>query len=357
MGAWQFVYLFAAIPLGFALDRIGLVNALFAAAILISVSALLRAFAIDTLTLGLAVALFGIGGPLISVGAPKVISCCFNDDERALAMGIYMTGPALGGIFSLSLTNSVLMPYFNGQWRYVFLCYSALVFVAGVVWLIVNLRMRQQSKQLLSGSDISARNGGSGESRFSAFFKLCRLPVVQIVLLMSVFVFTYTHGLGNWLPSILQESGFSAAEAGYWSSIPTVVGVLASLTIPRLAKGSRRFLILGLVSLLAVLSLLGLLFLDGWMLLLALCAIGIVRGTLMTLCLLILMQTPSVGSRYMGIAGGLFFTFAEIGGVAGPSGIGYFRDSTGSFDLALMVLLGTTVVMLLLAVLTRYLSR
>jgi len=272
-----------------------------------------------------------------------------------LAMGIYMTGPALGGILSLSLTNSVLMPFFNGQWRYVFILYSALVFIAGSVWLAVNLRMKQQSVQLLSVDDVSSSS--DGESRFSAFFKLCRIPVVQVVLLMSIFVFTYTHGLGNWLPSILQESGFSAVEAGYWSAIPTVVGVLASLTIPRLARGSRRFVILGLVSLMAVLSLIGLLFLEGRLLLLALCAIGVVRGTLMTLSLLILMQTPSVGSRYMGIAGGLFFTFAEIGGVAGPSGIGYFRDSTGSFDVALMVLLGTTCVMLLLALLTRYLSR
>ena len=36
-----------------------------------------------------ALAFFGLGGPLISVGAHKLISIWFNERERKLAMGIY----------------------------------------------------------------------------------------------------------------------------------------------------------------------------------------------------------------------------------------------------------------------------
>ena len=120
LGAWQFVYLFAAIPMSLVLDKYGEYVALTAGAILIATSAVFRGIAPDPMLLWIAVAIFGLGGPLISVGAPKVISQWFASTERGLAMGIYMTGPALGGIFSLTLTNSFLMPLFEYAWRYIF---------------------------------------------------------------------------------------------------------------------------------------------------------------------------------------------------------------------------------------------
>ena len=50
---------------------------------------MMRGFAQGQLTLLSAVAFFGLGGPLISVGAHKLISIWFNERERKLAMGIY----------------------------------------------------------------------------------------------------------------------------------------------------------------------------------------------------------------------------------------------------------------------------
>ena len=57
----------------------------------------------------------------------------------------------------------------------------------------------------------------------------------------------------------------------------------------------------------------------------------------MTIAILILMETPAVGAENMGVAGGLFFTAAEIGGVFGPVGIGAIADRTGGFDAALFM--------------------
>ena len=51
-----------------------------------SFSCMMRGFAQGQLTLLLAVAFFGLGGPLISVGAPKLISIWFNERERKLVM-------------------------------------------------------------------------------------------------------------------------------------------------------------------------------------------------------------------------------------------------------------------------------
>ena len=75
---------------------IGLRWSLFAAALVIGASGVARTLALDALTLFAAVGLFGLGGPLISSGAPKLISQWFHERDRGMAVGIYMTGPAVG---------------------------------------------------------------------------------------------------------------------------------------------------------------------------------------------------------------------------------------------------------------------
>ena len=59
---------------------------------------------------------FVLGGTLISIGAPKLIIIWFNERERKLAMGIYITGMALGSTTVLSITNSVIMSWMETGW-------------------------------------------------------------------------------------------------------------------------------------------------------------------------------------------------------------------------------------------------
>ena len=65
-----------------------------------------------------------------------------------------------------------------------------------------------------------------------------------MMLVVGVGIFFFNHSLNNWLPQILRDGGMDAVTAGYWSSVPTVVGMLGALVIPRLATPERRFLIL-----------------------------------------------------------------------------------------------------------------
>jgi len=58
---------------------------------------------------------------------------------------------------------------------------------------------------------------------------------------------------------------------------------------------------------------------------------GVTSCTLVPLLTLILMDTPEVGSRYMGSAGGLFFCISEIGGFLSPMVVGVLADWTGGF--------------------------
>ena len=88
LGALQLVYIDTALPCGAIIDHLGLRRSLLIASVLVGFSCMMRGFAQGQLTLLSAVAFFGLGGPLISVGAPKLISIWFNERERKLAMGI-----------------------------------------------------------------------------------------------------------------------------------------------------------------------------------------------------------------------------------------------------------------------------
>ena len=50
---------------------------------------------------------------------------------------------------------------------------------------------------------------------------------------------------------------------------------------------------------------------------------------------LTLLELPGVGEKRAGIASGLFFSAAQIGGVVGPLGLGVLYDLSGDFGLGL----------------------
>ena len=74
LGAWPFVYLAVSALVGKVLDRVGVRVGLSLGAVLIGVSGLLRGAAQSGTGLWFAVAVFGLGGPFISIGAPKLVT-------------------------------------------------------------------------------------------------------------------------------------------------------------------------------------------------------------------------------------------------------------------------------------------
>ncbi len=345
LGAWPLVYIVVAIPCGAFVDRAGLKWALFLAAILMAASGALRAIAPDYITMFLAVGIFGIGGPLISIGAPKAIAQWFRGRERGIAMGIYITGPSLGGVLSLSLTNSVLMPAVDNEWRAALMVYAVIVLVAGFAWFVLAANPINRSVEA------AAKKGGTMGDQIAVFGALLRIPSVLLVLAMSIGIFFFFHGMGNWLPELLRHGGMGPAEAGLWASIPVAVGIVGSLIVPRYATPPRRFAIL--LVLFASIGVGAVLLFSTQMpsIIASLAVQGLGRGSLMAIALLVLMETRGVDAGHMGAAGGLFFSAAEIGGVLGPISIGVVADLTGGFDGALwmMIAVSASLVLLLLA--------
>ena len=340
MGAWQLVYIFSAVPCGMLLDRIGGQRALLIGVLLIAASALGRALAVDYWTLLGAVMLFGLGGPIVSSGAPKMVAELFTGSERGMAMGIYMTGPAVGAVLCLGLTNSWLLPLLGG-WRAVMLLWAGIALAAGVAWFLVGRFFAASPHAAPAAQQFApstSRETSPSQLRVTA--NLARIPAVRLILAMSIGVFLFNHGLNSWLVELLRVGGMDPARAGYWATLPTVVGIAGSLLIPRFATRKRRLFLLMALAAAALAAALLLRCTDPGALTLGLILQGIARSSLMTLLMLTLVELPEVGERRTGVASGLFFSAAEVGGVLGPLGIGILYDTSGGFDSSLWSLAG-----------------
>jgi cyanate permease len=350
MGAWPLIYIFSAIPCGALLDRAGPRRALFLGALTVAASVAARAFSGGHLELFAAVAILGIGGPLISVGAPKLIGLWFEGPERGLAMGLYITGPTTGNVAALAGTNALAMPLMGGDWRAVLLVYAGFVLLTGLVWLVIAAHPASRAAERRIAAE-------PRESQRAVFSALLASPTVRIMLVISVGIFFFNHALNNWLPQILRDGGMDPVTAGYWSSVPTVVGMIGALIIPRMATPERRFyILLGLIGSACVAALL-IRTLDDTVLPIGLVLQGLARGSMSSVAILFLMEAKGVGSRVMGAAGGMYFSAGEVGGVLGPLSVGALFDATGGFSAPLLMLSGVCVLLALLLARLRVVNR
>ena len=73
LGSWQLVYIATALPCGAMIEGLRR-SLLITSEYWLGFSCMVRGFAQGQLTLLLVVTFFGLGGPLISVGAPKLIN-------------------------------------------------------------------------------------------------------------------------------------------------------------------------------------------------------------------------------------------------------------------------------------------
>ncbi|MFM9969119.1 MAG: CynX/NimT family MFS transporter [Burkholderiales bacterium] len=331
LGAWPMVYIAAAAACGALTDRIGPRRTILLALSIIAASGALRGFAQGYWELFFSVAVFGFGGPLVSIGAPKLVSVWFAGKQRGLAMGIYTTGSSLGLVISLSATNSVFMPLMNDHWRYVMFLYAGIALTAALVWFAIGCHPAFRALERRQAAEPKVR-------QMELFANLIRLPEVRVILLMSVGVFFFNHALNSWLPEILRSGGMDATSAGFWAAMPTAVGIAAALLIPRLATPGYRHSILAALFASAAVATLLLHSGSGPLLALGLVCQGIARGAITSIIMLCLLEARNVSSRFAGSAGGLFFTVGEMGGVLGSVTLGAMYDATGGFAAGLFTL-------------------
>jgi cyanate permease len=340
LGAWQLTYIAVSLIGGTIIDRWGVRKSLFTGAIIIALSSILRYFPHGFGTMLFAVVLFGVGGPMISIGCPKTVSVWFSGRSRGTAIGITTTAPWVGGLLAFSLTNSFVMPLTGYSWRLTFVYYGLIACVFALVWWFLAREARP-----------AITNESTGIT--GVFVSLLKLRKVQIVLIMGLLTFAVNHGLSNWLPKILETSGLSPAIAGYAASIPMAVGIPAILVVPHIVPPHSRELIVALFALLAAAAIMAIVMTSGFLFLAGLVLFGITASSFMPLMILLLMDSSEIAGRYMGSAGGLFFCVAEIGGFGGPMILGVLVDITSTFKAGAIFLASALVAIFSLALLLR----
>jgi CP family cyanate transporter-like MFS transporter len=341
LAAWQLTYIFCSVPCGGLLDRFGPRRMMFASVLVIAVSVALRGVASDYVTLLLAVMVFGLGGPLISSGAPKVVSLWFTGKERGLAMGIYFTGNATGGIVAVALTNSVFLPAIGGDWRDLMSGYALFIILVGVIWLGISAHPASRDMEAKLKAEDKRRS-------MDVFLELVRDPVVRLVLLMGLFILFYNHGMNHWLPDLLRSYGMTPSEAGYWAAIPTLFGMVASLSLPRMATPDKRFAILLGLFVCAAVATVMVWAASGPLLAAGLVLQGMCRGAMTSISILLLIESGDGNTSRVGAASGLYFSVGEVGGVLGPMSMGALAHATGDFDASLFMMFGVACLLMLI---------
>ena len=348
LGSWQFVYVLFAIPAGYILDRTALNSTLFIASLIMSFSLVCRSLSENFSQLLFAVALFGLGGSLISVGVSKVTSVYFKGKSRAIIMGILMTAPPFGAIICLAITSTILLPIYDNDWRSIIFIYGFVPIMAGILWLILNklYQLNYESKNQLV----------SIKQQIILLKSFLRNKRIFLILILAISAFYLNHGLASWMPKILLSKGIAVTSASLFATIPVIVGILSALLIPRFAIGKARFYIIIILFLNAAFSVFLIQNDLGIYLIIGLIFLGITWGPLIAILLTHLTDTKIIQSKQAGLAGGLFFTMAEIGGIIGPVSIGIIYDYSNNFNTALSFYSFILVVMIIPVILLKRLD-
>lgn len=325
LGAWALIYVFTAVPAGALVDRLGLRRAMLIGGVSITLSLAMRSIATGGLTLFLAVAIFGIGGPLVSISTPKLVASLFGEDARRLPTGLAVSAPGMGSALGFALPNPVLLPLFDDSWRAVLLLGAVVGAISCGYWwwaTQTSLDAAPPAERMAAGT----------------IARLLDLAIIRWILWISLFSFAFSHGLSGWLPEMLTDAGLGDDAAGYVTALSTLLGILGSLTVARVVPAAHRGH--SLTGVYAVLSLcavgLGTLAQSG--VVTAALVLGFVRAGTIPLIFLTLMDDDDISVADMGAATGLFFAVGEIGGFGGPWGIGLIADRTDGFSAAAFAL-------------------
>jgi len=321
LGFWQFIYIFTAMPTGNIIDKWQLKQSITIGIIVMLASMILRGLSINFISLLLSVGLFSFGGPIASSGSPKLVATWFKEKDRGKASGIYATGPVIGNAIAFASAPIIAINIFD-NWRGISIIYGIILVVVLIIWLLF-AKNNPNNKPEISIQKVSYR-------------ELIKINTVKIIMFLSIIFFFISHSLGAWAPSILIDKNFSITNAGYITSISTIISLISLIFITSVFKKGKRKNAIIYILLISSVASLGIAFFSGFKLIFSIFLIFSVTRSLMPLSTLILMEHKDIGPQKIGTAAGMFFASAEIGGFSGPFIIGFLRDLTNSHQIGFL---------------------
>lgn len=283
--------------------------------------------------LGLGRAVSGAGAMTLMVVAPQLLAQWFRGREMGIAMGVFNTGMPLGTILSLNLLSLLgeSLGWRASVWLSAGLCFVALVLFA--LFFAPAPRRSRQTSPPSEGLFRGIRQAGTAIWFVGAAWMLFNAAIISL--------FTFT-------PDFLKTAGFSAASAGFLTSMVMAPALLLSPVVGYVIdKVDRKRAIIALAGVaLAVLVVL-IPQATGWMVGLML-LIGIAQALVPAP---IFALAPEVTRPAMlGLGYGIVSTCLNMGIVAGPAAAGLTKDVTGSYQASYALMSGFSLLIALVVV-------
>lgn len=245
--------------------------------------------------------------------------------------GLY-TLAVVGGAALASAVAVPLMTALGGEWRSSVGVWTGLAALGVLAWLPAVFGRQTHARALRTGGPSVWRNPHA-------------LPVTLYMGFQSLVFFTWL----TWLPRVLQDSGFTAAQAGLLLAFANVVQLPFTLAVPVLAARPRLLVPLAVgTALVSAAGVTGLLLAPltplPWLLMM-----GIGAGSTFPLALMFIAvraQDVAQVPQLSALAQGFGYALAA----AGPFIFGALHDATGDWQVPLIFLLAMTGVVLVTGV-------
>ncbi len=289
--------------------------------------------------------LFGCGEAGAFPGCASAISRWFPPPERGRAQAVIMVGSRLGGAFAPAVVIALMAAV---GWRSVYWIFAlvGLVWAAAWVWWYRNSpeehpSTTKQELEYIQGGRVAEQHQGP------PWGALLRSRNVWMLCLMYS---GYTWGLYfylTWLPTYLREArGVEWERVGFYASLPMLVGAcsnfLGGWLTDRLAhrislRWARRIPAMGGLLCAAVFIAIAATIEDND---LGIAALAISFGFADLILAVCWAACLDIGGSQAGVVSGTMNSLGQIGAVLAPTVMGWLVQTTGSWELPLLVSAG-----------------
>jgi ACS family glucarate transporter-like MFS transporter len=357
LSAFAWAYALAQIPGGALLDRFGTKRIYAAAIALWSFFTFLQGFAGFMAGFSAVTVLFamrfmvGLSEAPSFPGNARVVAAWFPSSERGTASAIFNSAQYFSLVAFAPLMGWIVHHF---GWRSVFYVMGSLGLLAALAFVrVIHDPVRHprinaaELKYIESGGGLVALDQGSGraESQFT-WFNIKQLLTNR--MLVGVYIGQYcinvlTYFFVTWFPIYLvQQRGMSILQAGFAAAAPAlcgfVGGVLGGYCSDRLLKRTGSLTIARktplLIGMLLASSIITCVYIEQQWLVVTVMAIAFFGKGIASLGWPVISDVSP--KQLVGLTGGVFNMFGNCAGIVTPLVIGYLKQTSGSFNSALV---------------------
>ncbi len=291
-------------------DRFGLRRVLIISCLLVGITGALRGISTSFAMLTAFVFANGIVRAVIPITVTKAITTLFRGRNLGMAQGVGAMGMGLGLMLGPLISATVMSPLLGG-WRHVMFLYGGISAAVAVFWFFVRRQPDENVSQHPSRVTVSLRKDLPG---------LLKNKGIWLLGITMLFRMGGINGMTGYLPTYLVDNqGWSEGSAGATLAVFYAVSTAAVIPISTLSDriGRRKAIMMTAIAVMTA-GLVLLSFVGGPEVWVIMAVSGLFMDSFMAIIVTKLMETEGVGVQHAGIALGIMFTIAPIGGALAP---------------------------------------